>query len=129
MPFFSWIECRTFFTKYQTRVGYFATDGLFCTICVSYLFFCYLCLIIIVTKCSFNNGGCDASAVCTDPTTVGGEVTCSCAAGFQFDLKNTVCTSIAEADRRCPSSTCWTYEMNDESGEEECTLKLRGFNK
>jgi len=74
-----------------------------------------------VEKCSIANGGCDASAICTNPTTAGGDVVCSCAAGKQFGSDRRTCTSTAEADLHCPTSTCWTYEMVD--GNKKCVMK------
>ena len=79
-----------------------------------------------VQKCSIANGGCDASAICTNPTTADGDVVCSCAAGKQFASDSRTCTSTAEADLHCPTSTCWSYEMVD--GNKKCVMKLRVWN-
>jgi len=74
-----------------------------------------------VQKCSIAKGGCDDSAICTNPTTAGGDVVCSCAAGEQFASDGRTCTSTAEADLHCPTSTCWTYEMVE--GSKKCVMK------
>merc|ERR1711868_351504 len=74
-----------------------------------------------VVKCTVNNGGCDASAVCSNPTAVGGDVVCSCGAGKQFGSDGRTCTSTADAEKHCPTSTCWTYEMVE--GENKCVMK------
>ena len=77
----------------------------------------------IVDKCTIDNGGCDVSAVCTNPTLVGEDVVCSCATGKQFASDGRTCTSTADAEKHCPTSTCWTYEMVE--GENKCVMKLR----
>ena len=74
----------------------------------------------IVDKCTIDNGGCDASALCSNGVL---EVECSCGAGEEFGSDGKTCTSTAEADAHCPTSTCWTYEMVD--GTKKCVLKLR----
>ena len=80
-------------------------------------------LLFIVEKCTLSNGGCDSTALCRNPTAVGGAIECYCGAGKQFGSDGQTCTSIAEADLHCPSSTCWTYEMVD--GNKKCVMKLR----
>ena len=45
----------------------------------------------LVEKCTVNNGGCDASAVCSNPTAVGEDVMCSCTEPLIFDESNTSC--------------------------------------
>ena len=45
----------------------------------------------LVQKCTVNNGGCDASAVCSNPTAVGEDVVCSCPDPLIFDETNTSC--------------------------------------
>ena len=80
----------------------------------------------IVEKCSIGNGGCDASAVCSNPKAVGENVVCSCGAGEQFGPDGRTCTSINEAEKFCPTSTCWTYEMVE--GTKKCVMKLRVWN-
>ena len=77
----------------------------------------------IVDKCTIDNGGCDVSAVCTNPTKAGEDVVCSCGAGKQFGSDGKTCTSTADADNFCPTSTCWTYKMV--KGKNKCVLKLR----
>ena len=83
----------------------------------------------IVEKCTNANGGCDASALCRNPTAVGGDVECYCGSGLQFASDGKTCISIAEAkaeaeaDLHCPSSTCWTYEMVE--GNKKCVMKAR----
>ena len=77
----------------------------------------------IVEKCTVANGGCDTSALCSNPLTAGGVATCYCAAGLQFGSDGRTCTSKAEADLHCPSSTCWTYETVD--GKKKCVMKPR----
>ena len=76
----------------------------------------------IVEKCKIANGGCDSSALCRNPT-AGSAKECYCAAGLQFGSDGRTCTSKAEADLHCPSSTCWTYEMVD--GNKKCVMKPR----
>ena len=80
----------------------------------------------IVEQCTIDNGGCDESALCSNPSTVGGDVVCSCGAGEQFGSDSKTCTSTNEADTHCPTSTCWTYEMVE--GNKKCVLKLRVWN-
>ena len=80
-------------------------------------------LLFIVLKCSFNNGGCDSTALCRNPAAVGGDVECYCSSGQQFASDGRTCTSIAEADLHCPTSTCWTYETVE--GNKKCVLKPR----
>ena len=77
----------------------------------------------IVEKCMIANGGCDTSALCRNPAVVGGAAECYCGAGKQFGSDGRTCTSIAEANLHCPSSTCWTYEMVD--GNKKCVMKPR----
>ena len=79
-----------------------------------------------VQKCSIAKGGCDDSAICTNPTTAGGDVVCSCAAGEQFASDGRTCTSTADAEKYCPTSTCWTYEMVE--GSKKCVMKRRVWN-
>ena len=83
----------------------------------------------IVEKCSFNNGGCDSTALCRNPTEEGKDVTCYCGAGLQFASNGRVCTSIAEAKKHCPTSDCWTYEMDSESNTTKCVMKQRVYKK
>ena len=40
----------------------------------------------IVEQCTIDNGGCDESALCSNPSTVGGDVVCSCGAGRSLAL-------------------------------------------
>ena len=77
----------------------------------------------LVQQCAVKNGGCDASAVCTNPTQAGEDPVCSCATGEQFASDGRTCTSTADAAEYCPTSTCWTYEMVE--GEKKCVMKLR----
>ena len=77
----------------------------------------------LVQKCTVKNGGCDASAVCTNPTQAGEDPVCSCATGEQFASDGRTCTSTADAAKYCPTSTCWTYETVE--GEKKCVMKLR----
>merc|ERR1711868_207447 len=74
-----------------------------------------------VQKCTVKNGGCDASAVCTNPTQAGEDPVCSCATGEQFASDGRTCTSTADAAKYCPTSTCWTYETVE--GEKKCVMK------
>ena len=69
------------------------------------------------------NGGCHASALCRNPLIAGGVVECYCGAGKQFGSDGRTCTSIAEANLHCPSSTCWTYERVPTSRTKECVMK------
>ena len=39
----------------------------------------------IVGKCTIDNGGCDVSAVCTNPTKAGEDVVCSCSDPLTLD--------------------------------------------
>ena len=77
----------------------------------------------IVAKCMIANGGCHSSALCRNPLTAPGVTTCYCGLGMQFGSDGRTCTSQAEADLHCPSSTCWTYEMVD--GHKKCVMKPR----
>ena len=79
--------------------------------------------LFIVEKCTLFNGGCDVSARCRNPTAVGGNVECYCGPGMQFGSDGRTCTSIAEANLHCPTSTCWTYEMVE--GSKKCVMKPR----
>ena len=54
------------------------------------------------------------------------EKVCGCPSGFEFASDKTTCVSTADADKHCPTSTCWTYENNPTTGKKECKLKL-GF--
>ena len=78
----------------------------------------------IVEKCSVDVT-CDASALCRNPKAVGGDVECYCDSGLQFGSDGRTCTSTAEAEKHCPTSECWTYETDSQSGEKKCVLKLR----
>ena len=77
----------------------------------------------IVEPCTIDNGGCDASAICNNPTKAGEDVKCSCGAGKEFGSDGKTCISTADADKYCPTSTCWTYEMV--KGTNKCVMKLR----
>ena len=77
----------------------------------------------LVEKCTVENGGCHSTADCTNPTKAGDDVVCSCGAGKQFGSDGRTCTSTADADEHCPTSTCWTYEMVE--GENKCVMKPR----
>ena len=104
-------------------------------ICKNILFFVFFiffkrCLIKnkaftfrLVEKCTVENGGCHSSADCTNPTKPGDEVVCSCGDGKQLGSDGETCTSIADAEKYCPTSTCWTYETVE--GTKKCVMKLR----
>merc|ERR1712176_125577 len=74
-----------------------------------------------VDKCSL--AGCDDSALCRNPLAVGEDAECFCDYGLQFDSFGRKCTSKTEAEKHCPTSDCWTYEMDEESGKKKCFMK------
>ena len=81
-----------------------------------------------------NEGACNPclrdSTICTDFCTWGGggqdDYTCSCPTGKELASDDKTCVSKADADRHCPTSLCWRYELNPETGKNHCKLKL-GF--
>jgi len=69
---------------------------------------------------SVGQAGCTGDAVFTEPCN---EKSCECPSGFERASDKITCVSIADADKHCPTSSCWTYENNPKTGKLHCKLK------